>query len=304
MILGKNWLFIVPCSARKTVPVNVRIQDIPLGNQDSVGAAWLAAIERASPVGCVTSLYMGRGFRIAAREAVRLKADLAVLSAGLGFLQADTQVPAYDLTVAAGNGAYVGNRVMGLFDPHRWWQVVSKSSYAAQITEVSRGYGRVLLCLSAAYARMIGPELIALAAAGCDMRLFGPSLASKVPAPVRRFVMPYDTRLTKIGANGTQSDAAHRALLDYTNHVAHTHSTLPEDIKVIQSRLGAVGAVPLASDKGIRLDDDGLRKVIRELIPRFGWSCSQLLSHLRQHRGIACEQSRLAKLIASMRGGH
>jgi hypothetical protein len=122
-------LLVTVCTNRKTIPPIERLkaQDLPSGPQSYVSATWRDWLREANPSVAARHIYAGRGFVEATLAAERCKADLWIVSAGLGLVHGEDEVPAYDLTLFAGSESSVRQKVTdGLFDAPRWWSDIGR----------------------------------------------------------------------------------------------------------------------------------------------------------------------------------
>ena len=286
-------LVLTPCSARKQHGVGPSVEALPRGPQAAVVAAWLVALESAARAVPARDLYKGRAFALAKDAADLVGADLGVISAGLGYVRADTAVPTYDLTISASGSASVGRRVQGSFAPRTWWAAVSTGPHASSLPDDLRGRPLVLACLSRPYASLVADDLLA---AGDGLRVFGLSIDRALPDDLRRFVMPYDARLESLGQPGMRMDFAARALLDFARYVLPHAETLEEQRALVRERMEGAAAPPARPPRR-RADDEGVREIIRRLVPEVGSASGAVLRHLRHVEGVSCEQARFARLF-------
>ena len=286
-------LVLTPCSARKQHGVGPTVEALPRGPQAAVAAAWFVALESAPRTVPAHDLYKGRAFALAKNAADLVGADLGVISAGLGYIRADTAVPTYDLTISASGSACLGRRVQGPFVPHAWWAAMNTGPYASSLPDDLRGRTLVLACLSRPYASLVADDL---GTAGDGLRMFGLSIDRALPRDLRRFVMPYDARLESLGQPGMRMDFAARALLDFVRHVLPHAETLEEQRTLVRERMDGAAAPPARPPRR-RTDDEGVREIIRRLVPEVGPASGAVLRHLRHVEGVSCEQARFARLF-------
>ena len=114
--------------------------------------------------------------------------------------------------------------------------------------------------------------------------------------------MPYDDRLAEVSSGGTKSDFAQRALNHYVREILpKTPRQLAEERDAVCSALAGVTR-PSAVPTRTKADDEQLRLLITKLISIVGPKKSIMLRYLRDKEGVACEQSRFAKLFAEVVG--
>ena len=79
----------------------LKAQGLPSGPHSHVSATWRNWLREANPSVAAKRLYAGRGFAEATLAAECCHADLWIVSAGLGLVHGEEEVPAYDLTLSA-----------------------------------------------------------------------------------------------------------------------------------------------------------------------------------------------------------
>lgn len=245
-----------------------------------------------------SSLYKGRAFQMAVEASKTESADLAVLSAGLGYVRGETPIPGYDLTIRPTGPGSIASKIADGVDAARWWAAVKKGPFSSNPIRDARGRVRMLVCLSKSYADMVEQDLLAISRIeGLELRIFGLSLAGHLKEKLRPFVMPYDERLDLLGRPGTRADFPQRALLDYVTHVAPASAgSLEADKQGVADRLAPV-AIAHSSRKQRRLSDAEIRALVADLIPKLGSTSTRVLRHLRDVEHASCEQSRFARIF-------
>ena len=282
------------CTSRKRVTPKVLASTLPRGTQAVVSAAWIRAIKEAAPEERAERLYAGRAFREATRAAQVLNGELAVASAGLGFIKVDSCIPSYDLTISRGG---IRHKIVGPFDAKRWWRVVSSGPYAIDLERALKARPLVLACLSRAYVPFIVDALEKLPRE--RLRIFGAGLRSVLPPVLAECLLPYDDRLESVSP-GTRADFAQRALLHYATTIyGGSKMTLEHDKAAVRTALEKVKAKP-RGPKRPSVDDAAIRNVIKRLLPTIGKRRSVMLRHLRIEEGIACEQGRFNRLFSEV----
>lgn len=145
-------------------------------------------------------LYCGRAFSEAAQSADDLRAQFWIISAGLGLVEAESEVPAYNLTISPKGADSVVQKVSPDTWSHaNWWAALSKSngnekSLSALVSQQSNSV--LLIALSEAYGRLIESELVSLPDNVLErVRLFGLRLSEVLNPRLEKCVMPYDARL-------------------------------------------------------------------------------------------------------------
>lgn len=290
------------CSNRKSVtppPYSTPVS-LSKAEQTAVQASWLDNLSRLPALYSVDRLYAGRGFRLAEGAAAGVGAKLYVLSAGLGLVDSNQQVPAYRLTVSPGHADSVSERVQGNFDPAAWFLGLLQGPHSTQWANAfDHGHGRVLVALTRPYAKMIGSSLLGLPQNSlARLRIFGASLSEFLPAEIHCAIMPYDRRLDAI-TPGTRADFSQRALDHFVRSVT-SHARVQDcasDSAAVRRELALVAA-PQRTQRPRQTDEEILRLIRVHLKSQSG--IGRILRSLRDQDGVACEQSRFSRLYRAM----
>ncbi|HEY3776830.1 MAG TPA: hypothetical protein VGL35_02100 [Rhizomicrobium sp.] len=297
-----SWLVVTTCTASKRSTPGAKVAGLQRGAQADVAKAWVEILKRQKPQLPAIELYRGRAFGLAKQAAADIAADFGVISAGLGYVTGTLTVPAYDITVRPKASSSVREYVERAFDPGAWWNAMSKGPFAADFKAELASHAGALLCLSKDYADMVAADLVAVARTGAHLRIFGLSVDKHLPAELRRYVLPYDERLSKRGLSGTRVDFPQRALADYVQNIFGSYSDLEIEREAVLKRLAAV-TLPKHHKIQRRLSDDEVRSLILEASATVGKSRSRLLAHLRHARQSSCEQGRFFRLCNDVFGG-
>lgn len=274
---------------------------------DDVVRDWCARLARAEPVGVAADLYCGRAFRQAESSAKRLGAGFWVASAGLGLVSADTRVPSYSLTVVRGNSDNILERIVGHAGPSEWWSAVgTRRSYGHSIEDSFKSSrGPILVALSAQYLAMVADEMLALPSKTLErLRIFSLSSGAAVPASLAPYRMPYDARFDGEGSpiRGTRADFAQRALAHFVEAVLEDdpRGALEQHALRVQRFMGRLRPPkPLSRTKA---SDDEILALIHRHWGAVNGQSSRMLRYLRDHLGVACEQSRFRDLFRAAKG--
>ncbi len=294
----KHTLVVTTCSAGKRCRRPLSAETLRRGKLLNTAAAWIAKLRRETALVPASSLYKGRAFRMAVEASTAGSADLAVLSAGLGYVGGETLIPGYDLTIRPTGPGSIASKITDGIDAARWWTAVKKGPFSADPVRDARGRARIFVCLSKSYADMVERDLIAISRIqGLELRIFGLSLAGHLDEKLRKFVMPYDERLDLLGRPGTRVDFPQRALLDYVTHIVPMSvGNLEADRQAVTDRLAPI-LMARSLRKQRRLPDDEIRTLVADLIPKIGGASTRVLRHLRDVEHVSCEQSRFAKIF-------
>ena len=299
-------LVITNCTNRKRKPISRRLHmsSLPQAKLLALAVDWGQRLASENDRFLASDIYGGRAFQEASVAARALDARMAVVSAGLGLIDASAVVPPYACTVLVGAGDSVRGRVAGAFSNFAWWSALRTASPFARPLEelVVDQPGPILAALSDAYLDMLADELAALPPVMlARVRIFTRAPETRVAAALRPLVMPYDDRLDGPDSSirGTRSDFASRALKHFVGLGVFSERSAVEDAASVSAAI-ADWHMPDKVDRA-RHDDAALLALIREQWDVAGGSSSRLLRVLRDDLGIACEQSRFAALARQVR---
>lgn len=292
------------CTQRKRVTHNplLSARDLPCGTLSEVATAWSERLRTAEATGPARDLYAGRSFVEASKASNTARADLYIVSAGLGLVHRDDAVPSYNLTVSRGDADCVMPKLPDGCVEADWWAALGGAEALVSMVEAAPHV--VVIGLPSPYLRMIAPALAKLSAEACrKIRITGGRFASELEPRLEVARLPYDDRLDGPESTlpGTKSDFAARAARHFIENVLLKEPTAGIDI-----HRGQVEAVmstwtrPIAK-VGARLSDAEIKSIVREHWARAEGRTTKLLRILRDELNIACEQKRFQGLVAGIR---
>jgi len=287
MTVGRRPIIVTWCVARKSVSGGVRFESAS-GSRAERAAAWLLTLRGVAPAAPARDLYAGRAFRLAREAAQRYDADLSVVSAGLGWVTAGTIIPAYDVTVGLGGLDGNGEDI----DLGAWWRSVVAGPFSTPPERDLAGRPLVLACIANAYAPFFSESLASVPRA--QLRIFGSGLARRLTPDLSEVMMPYDDRLNVV-MPGTRADFAQRALHHYLFTLRPSTDVEADKARVAAS-LEGVKKPHVRSGRSV--SDDDVRALIRATAAESSLARTAMLRHFRDVLGVACEQSRFARLYA------
>lgn len=271
-----------------------------------VAEEWGRRLATASSLYPASELYGGRGFQEAILATELLDGELLVASAGVGLIEGGTEIPAYACTILTDAADSIGARTRGAFAASEWWgALASVSPHHRRLAELARRtQGLICAALSDSYLDMLSVDLATLPKAALGrLRIFTRAPVDKIAPALRSSVMPYDDRLDGPDSpiRGTRGDFAGRALRHFAEHIAAEDDQRPaaEHALAVSAALRGWG-MPPRFDRH-RLDDAAILDVIRNRWDAERGSSTRLLRHLRDDRGVACEQGRFAALARQVR---
>jgi hypothetical protein len=236
-----------------------------------------------------------------ASEAVR--GSVVFISAGLGVVAEDAQIPSYSLTSSRGSPDSIAARLIEPYDPRKWWMALSKVRRSDLTRSLCSHRGNlVLVALPSTYLQLICEELAALPeSVRTRLRILGPRSDTELGRGLRAQWVPYDGRLDnpRSGFNGTASDFPQRALRHFVTHIIPEapRANSAEHASLVAAAFRHLG--PYVRRRGRSASDEELSSRIASLWRRFAGRRSLILRELRGPLGIACEQTRFRRLADS-----
>jgi len=289
---------LTPCSARKSklLEAPLSASTITAGQQAAVARQWRRKLLAGKPVARGGDLYSGSAFRRVRKVGIDLGASVWIISAGLGLIRSSGLVPSYDLTLSSHSPESLPGRVTGPFSYPQWWADIQQGPFACPLSAIGEDEegGRILLCLTKPYARLLGPALAELPGATLDrLRIFGPGIGASLPESLRSRVLVYGARLDLISP-GIQLDAGARALEHFAKLTRNQPLTdVTGDQALVDCALSPYQP-PEMVERG-RLDDSSLREHVRPWAAQ-GISVRVALRRLRDMSLISCEEKRFRRI--------
>jgi hypothetical protein len=262
---------------------------------------WRQELQGGGPRTPDGQLYVGRSISEARWVANHLQAPMHVVSAGIGLIDAEEEVPPYDLTVAGRSSTF--QRVLEEYRSTTtdWWLLLCKGrGFRDLLTRNPRSL--VLVALPATYLEMISKDLSSCTAKQLErLRIFTSQHGrNALPASLAEVAMPYDDRLESLrGYSGTRADFPQRAMRHYVECLQAQRLTARNSSRAVEQALAPYTKPKLVKRR--RVDDEVIKDLIRRRWSALGGRSAMLLRHLRDDRRVACEQARFAQLCRLVR---
>ncbi len=284
------------CSKRKRVPLDpaLHAKDIAPGATGEVATRWMERLKTAAPVGRALDVYGGRAFVEAVAAARIAQGRLLVVSAGLGLIDSETDIPAYGLTTIRRDPDCILNKTGDT--AAAWWAALSdRSIFNSAALDYEEG--PILAALPSGYLAMVAEAWAAWPAERlARLRLFTKEQPNGLPDVLSAAWMPYDDRLDAVDKDhvGTQGDFAQRAVRHFATFI-RGGASLEADRLAVGASLDGLSAreVPVRT----RLSDDEIMILIHRDWDEVGGRSGAMLRRLRDDLGKACEQSRFKDLF-------
>lgn len=288
---------VVNCTERKSLRATPerQVRNLPTDEIDARFAAWHSRMTATGPALPLRQLYQGEAWMQAKElyrdaDAAGYRVSMMVASAGLGLRTTESCAPGYSATFSSGHADSVASTPAGMC---RWWHHLS--GLEASMSLVESTSSRVLLVLSASYARAMHADLESLGRRGGEVLLFG---GGQDIEGIRR--VPSD-RALRMELGGTASSLnlrmARAWIAQQDDGVLYGSGSQRRWLKWVESvrHVEAYDRTPA--------EDETVISVIRAFL-----SVDSSLSAtraLRQFRdaGMACEQKRFGKLFRDAKDG-
>jgi hypothetical protein len=248
-------------------------------------------------------VYCGRAFQEALLAARTARADLRIISGGLGLVRSDQAIPSYSLSLVRQSTEFIGARVVGEpFDSARWWSEVQCKTGTAPLAKMLRTNPNaiVVIGISKSYLTLVAGDLIAIDEKDLSrIRLIGMGIEDACPLQFRHCILPYDDRLDGPDSNirGTRGDFSSRAMRHFVECVLlETRSSSLSVHKAAVIRCLAGWRHPKLISRPSKTDDE-IIKIIKKNWKAIEGKSSLGLRYLRDVEKIACEQGRFRSLF-------
>ena len=301
-------LVIATCTnrKRKTIHDSLHMAALSRAPVADLVSEWGRRLIAAPEVFPARDIYGGRSFQEARRATDLLDAQMMVVSAGLGLISAEAEVPPYACTVLVNSSDSIASRVVGNYSAAEWWRALGVASPFSKSLQQAALETDGLICaaLSDAYIEMIADDLsIWSDELLTRLRLFTRAPLGRVAPALRPFVMPYDDRLDGPDSpvRGTRGDFAARAMHHFAEFILfkNDHRSPGEHGTAVSAAI-ADWRMATRFDRQ-RLDDTAVLSLIREHWQTEHGSTARLLRRFRGDLGVACEQGRFASLANQVR---
>jgi len=306
-------IVITTCSNRKlhSPSEQLRACNLPNGTLEQTAERWWAHVATTSGAYYAKDLYCGRSFKEAIFASEANASPLYVISAGLGLVRPDQQIPAYDLTLSRTSEDFIKKKIVEPIDDAEWWGAVNgthgtSTPLANLIHEHTNAL--VLIASSEGYIRLISKDLCALNSVDqLRLRIFGPQDLSAIPGRLHMNVMPYGGTFDGPDSPipGTKGDFAQRALRHFVEQILPANSSVSDPDQHIKAvrLVSADWQAPKKTQRAQKSDDE-IIVLVQNLWDRAKGGSGRMLRILRDEEQVACEQGRFAALFKQAKEKH
>lgn len=296
-------IVLTACTQRKRVTPSPLLcaRDLSQGSLQVVVKAWTDRIEKANDRIPAEDVYCGRSFVEAKRAARAARAELLIVSAGLGLIHSQQEIPSYNLTVSRGGDDCVLDKLDAHGDAD-WWAALG--GHEALKAALIRSDGIVLIALPSPYLRMVAPALDNISSSLCErIRIFGGRDVPHLNPRLENVRLPYDDRLDgpQSSLPGTRSDFASRAARHFVEEILVKNPEASSRFHREQVEASLATWKRPTAKVGVRRSDEEVKSIVRTNWTRSKGQSTKLLRILRDELNIACEQKRFSKLVADIR---
>ncbi|KQY25922.1 DUF6884 domain-containing protein [Rhizobium sp. Root483D2] len=296
-------VILTACTQRKRVAPNPFLcaRDLPIGTLGHVAQSWMAKVATVEAMAPAKDIYCGRSFVEAKKAADAAQAELHIVSAGLGLIRSQQEIPSYNLTVSKGSPDCVLDKLQDHGDAD-WWAALGGHKMLNDL--LGRSSGLIMIALPSSYLRMVAPALQGISDALCErIRIVGGRDVPNLNPRLESVRLPYDDRLDGPQSTlpGTWSDFASRAVRHFVENIlaAAPLARAKEHAELVEIALSGWDR-PL-SKSGTRMSDSDLKLIVRDHWSRADGRATRLLRILRDELNIACEQKRFSRLTSEIR---
>ncbi|MBM3272518.1 hypothetical protein FJY94_04550 [Candidatus Kaiserbacteria bacterium] len=294
--MGNKFIVVTNCTAKKKAGIPL-VLFAPNGNcLRQVAEDWRISLAAQSSRLQAGRLYVGRSIHEARNVSQDISAPLFIVSAGIGLVGSDEQIPGYDMSASGKETALAVMLARIGASKSDWWrQLGSGKGFGWLLRENPEA--TVLISLPSEYLGMVLGDLEALPSGDLSrIRVFtSPAGQKKIGKATGVPSLPYDERLESIiGYAGTRSDFPQRALKHFVAELSGHLLPIDEASRAVATSLGGFERKSLPQRK--RLDDGKIRGLIRQAWESVGGNSAKLLRHLRDTELVSCEQGRFSML--------
>ncbi|MBO6947197.1 MAG: hypothetical protein JJ855_04375 [Rhodospirillales bacterium] len=306
-------VIITTCTNRKqkAAPRVLQARNLKKGSVEDVAKEWVRRLSGANERSFAAQVYCGRTFVEASLASEVIGAPLYVISAGLGLVGPDDEIPAYDLTTAKSSKDRIQIKIIDPIVDADWWSHLGAAKGdehpLASLLKAEKNK-LAIIGLSSSYLDLVRDDLCSLSMPQINrLRLVGIRPSVDVPEKLASVVMPYDDRLDGPDTPnpGTRGDFAQRALHHFCQLISEKDKQRLDQrahAQMVRTSLKGKRSPEQISRKAI--SDDDLIQLVPDLWDRAEGKSSKMLRILRDEEQIACEQGRFATLFKRAKEAH
>jgi hypothetical protein len=293
-----GWQVVTNCSSIKRRKGTSITPALEYRTVQSLTAAWVKMILQVDDLKPVVDTYGGRTFTEAVAACKKIRANLYVISAGVGLVHANDKIPNYNLTVSLGNGSISQWLDERGTTSDEWWVLLNqKLGKPYPIFQLSKKSEGLILALPSTYLKMIMAELMMMPNELRNKLIIITSTAGQksIHSDLLPRCLPYDERLDGHAAyRGTRNDFPQRALKHLVNEIDFQKNSIEEIKLEVLNFLNGLSKPTLPTR--IKLDDEQIKALISKNWAIYLGKRESLHRFLRDVALVACEQKRFGIL--------
>ena len=247
--------------------------------------------------------YVGRSFKEVKNIEQTKSFDWHIISAGLGLISSEKEIPSYDLTITNGSSNSIIQKLncnRGICD---WWKKINEkfnheSFPIAKLINENKDT-LFLFALTKSYFNLISSEFSQIKDKS-KIRLFGFRDSNNLDLSVKNYFLPYDS--SKFDGpdsenNGIKNDYPRRVMRHYVEHILCQlkEPNFEQESKLVEEYLS--NKTPQKILKNKKYTDAFIIEKIKNYKREDYPTHRILLKHFRHDLNIACEDSRFKALF-------
>jgi hypothetical protein len=247
--------------------------------------------------------YVGRSFKEVKKIEKIQNINWHIISAGLGLISSEKEIPSYDLTITNGSSNSIVQKLncnSGISD---WWKKINEkfNHGSFPIAKLINEYKDTLFlfALTKSYFNLISSEFSQIKD-NSKIRLFGFRDSNNLDLSVKKYFLPYDP--SKFDGpdsenNGIKNDYPRRVMRHYVEHILCQlrGPNFEQESKLVEEYLSNKTPQKILNNK--KYTDDYIIEKIKDYKKEDYPTHRILLKHFRHDLNIACEDSRFKALF-------
>jgi hypothetical protein len=291
-----NFVSFTHCSASKNFEKELSVSGLRIFDDlSSLSNEWLTCVNQSSPKGIAKGMYNGGGFKKLVKTLD--SKSLFIISAGLGLIGSNDNIPSYECTVTSGKDGSIGNHLNRNLDIKQWWEFLKKSKYSrGSIFENIKNYNLVLLSLTSDYLTMISDDLKNI---DKNFYIFTGNKELAIGLGFESNLMPYNEVFD--GPNGTlrgtNRDFAQRTHADFIKRL-NKYNSFDEAYESVEFDMQTW--TPPTKHNNVKKTDEEILSLIKTNENKFS-KVTDLLRYFRFELKVACEEKRFKSLYKNFK---
>lgn len=296
---------ITNCSKRKKLKAqqNLMAMNLKAASINQVAKEWCEKINKTTQDRLLArDQYVGRSFNEIKSIEIIQKFNWNIISAGLGFISSEDEIPSYDLTITRGSPNSIAHKFNCRSSISEWWQKINELYYrqsypVAELINQNKDT-LFLFALTKSYFNLIHTEFTKIHDKS-NVRLFGFRDSNDLDTEVKEYFLPYDSSFDGPDSenNGIKNDYPRRVLRHYVEQIISQlkEPDFKEESKMVRAYLSEKAPQKILKNKSF--PDDYIIEKIKDYKSESYPTHRKLLKHFRHDLGIACEESRFKTLF-------